>query len=653
MLTHTGVVDVTEDHSLLNDKAEKVSPKEVKVGDQLLHCSPPVFTGPSAEIDEDTAYAWGLFLAEGSCGLYESKSGKHAKWAIVNADVSVFERAILGLSRSEKCTFKVYDTMKSSAVYSLTALSGGRTGYATTMVKRWRALFYDAHGFKKVPDEILCASRPVRQAFWDGYYVGDGDQDAHGYTRCDIKGKIGAAGLFVLARSLGYDVSLNTRNDKLLIYRLTCCTGESRRKRQRKDPFAIKKLSPLPSTSEAWVYDLETENHHFAAGVGSLQVHNTDSVMCKFPVKATANGRRLAFLFGCYSAAIISDLMPGTMALDMEKIYYPYCLMKKKRYFGLKWLKPDDLAPSKDIKGIESVRRDYIQLFRKLIQDIVDAALTKGYTTAWAIFEKFKADVLERKFPMKELVQSKSVKANYSNKNQVQLVIANQMEEDIKGSRPKPGDRVYYIVGDPGSSKDQRFKRVLSWARVEKYLAEGKIPPGFRSLVDFGYYLEHYLKSAFIAIFGIWLEGGGAAGKARAQRIFNAFAGEAETLLSGGSTFFSSGLAQRVVHTPQADGTFARPDLQVAPTVQRFDNMMKNMNKTVPLPDRPRKGKRPRCPSSAPSKSQQQSNAKRQQTQSTLTAFVGASTNRVIDPALVRKRRNPFEEDQPSRKKHG
>ena len=36
-----------------------------------------------------------------------------------------------------------------------------------------------------------------------------------------------------------------------------------------------------------YVYDLETENHHFAAGVGKLVVHNTDSSMITFTNAST------------------------------------------------------------------------------------------------------------------------------------------------------------------------------------------------------------------------------------------------------------------------------------------------------------------------------------------------------------------------------
>ncbi len=43
VLTHTGVVDVTEDHSLLTNDNIKIKPKEVKIGDSLLHSFPQEF----------------------------------------------------------------------------------------------------------------------------------------------------------------------------------------------------------------------------------------------------------------------------------------------------------------------------------------------------------------------------------------------------------------------------------------------------------------------------------------------------------------------------------------------------------------------------------------------------------------------------------
>lgn len=48
VLTHTGVVDVTEDHSLITPNFEKVKPKDINVGDDLLHSFPDEF--PENEI---------------------------------------------------------------------------------------------------------------------------------------------------------------------------------------------------------------------------------------------------------------------------------------------------------------------------------------------------------------------------------------------------------------------------------------------------------------------------------------------------------------------------------------------------------------------------------------------------------------------------
>ena len=56
--TSTGYVEVTEDHSLLNERSEEVTPKEVKLGDKLLH-SYPTFNKESVDLDEETSFDFG------------------------------------------------------------------------------------------------------------------------------------------------------------------------------------------------------------------------------------------------------------------------------------------------------------------------------------------------------------------------------------------------------------------------------------------------------------------------------------------------------------------------------------------------------------------------------------------------------------------
>jgi hypothetical protein len=63
-----------------------------------------------------------------------------------------------------------------------------------------------------------------------------------------------------------------------------------------KTPFpeaeTIREIETLPPY-HGYVYDLTTENHHFAAGVGSLIVHNTDSVFFVFNLTDKDTGAKI------------------------------------------------------------------------------------------------------------------------------------------------------------------------------------------------------------------------------------------------------------------------------------------------------------------------------------------------------------------------
>ena len=95
-------------------------------------------------------------------------------------------------------------------------------------------------------------------------------------------------------KSIGYQLSINTRADEPTIYMLTGSTPE---KKMRYTPNVVKKIHPtaiynkntplIKSKEEEvkieekpeYIYDIETEKHHFAAGVGQLVVHNSNYVI--------------------------------------------------------------------------------------------------------------------------------------------------------------------------------------------------------------------------------------------------------------------------------------------------------------------------------------------------------------------------------------
>lgn len=58
--------------------------------------------------------------------------------------------------------------------------------------------------------------------------------------------------------------------------------------------------------------------------------------------------------------------------LEFEKVYYPYLLITKKRYAGLKWEKPEKYKEL-DQKGIETVRRDNCVMCREVMTKVLNS----------------------------------------------------------------------------------------------------------------------------------------------------------------------------------------------------------------------------------------------------------------------------------------
>jgi len=198
VLTHTGIVDVTEDHSLLNKDGQKITPKECVIGGELLHSFP----------------------------LFEENNS-----------------------------------------YKITAKDSYNQG-----------LLYSKNSNEFISNEILNSNKTIIEAFLKGYFENndndndndiDVDNDNESFV-LNIKGKIKSQSIYYLCKSLGYEVSINNNDDNLLLYTLNITKGT-----QQDNLNRIKKIFNLGKTKQ-YVYDLETDNHHFQAGVGQLICHNTD-----------------------------------------------------------------------------------------------------------------------------------------------------------------------------------------------------------------------------------------------------------------------------------------------------------------------------------------------------------------------------------------
>jgi hypothetical protein len=116
--------------------------------------------------------------------------------------------------------------------------------------------------YYSVDDEVLNAPRNIREAYWAGFTA---DQ------QCQRVGAQAAAAMVYLAASLGIATRVTVRTSK--IGQDTFCVAPAPPADQ---PHAITAILDLPPY-HGHLYDLETANHRFAAGIGALVVHNTDA----------------------------------------------------------------------------------------------------------------------------------------------------------------------------------------------------------------------------------------------------------------------------------------------------------------------------------------------------------------------------------------
>ena len=499
ILTHTGMVDVTDDHSLVSEDGNEISPKEVDIGTKLLHKTLVHESTPlevKNSISDDMAKIYGFFFGDGSCGIYDYPSGKKATWALNNADGELLDKYI---NLCRKCypefDWQIYDTIESSGVYKIT-FNGDVYGNKSKFIETYRDHMYSGKS-KIIPDFILNGTRDIREAFWEGLYDADGDKDKNGYIRIDQKNQISAAHICWLANSIGYKTSINTRSDKQNIYRITATKGS-----QRKVGNAIKKLMEVDYHD--YVYDLTTENHHFAAGIGNMIVHNTDSVFFTFNLK-TPEGEEIR---GQKALEITIELAQeaGHMAtkflkkphdLEYEKTFMPFCLLSKKRYVGMLYENDPNKGKRKSM-GIVLKRRDNAPIVKDVYGGIIDILMKeKNIQKAVEFLQSSLQNIIEEKYPMDKLIITKSLRSNYKNPQQIaHKVLADRMGKRDPGNKPSSGDRIPFVY------IETKNKNCLQGEKIEhpEYIIKNKIRP------NYSFYITNQIMKPVQQVFALVLE---------------------------------------------------------------------------------------------------------------------------------------------------
>ncbi len=214
---------------------------------------------------------------------------------------------------------------------------------------------------------------------------------------------------------------------------------------------------------------------------------DTDSVFVRLPQHMRERSMEELFRIGSSWAEEvtqhIADSLPfhSYVVLEFEKALMPIIFWKKKRYAGLCY-ESHDKPPKLLVKGIELVRRDSLPLVKTMQEDILRKLLHgKDAAGAVALIKGAMETVLAMPpgGPYDAVVQSKSLRSSYKNpEGMVHVQVVRNMETRERGSAPKVGDRVYYIVCASSAT------RIVDKAEDPQHAAEKRLA------IDYLHYVE-------------------------------------------------------------------------------------------------------------------------------------------------------------------
>jgi GDP-D-mannose dehydratase len=267
LVSSGGIAEVTGEHAVMvpgPDGRRPASAETLKLGDRVALVELPRSSG--MWVHEDVAWLLGFFVAEGcvtsGCVRIDNQDRKPLERCaeILLRHLGVDSYFIEGRQGMWRLTVRRPETFA-----------------------RWLGpQVYASDGNKRVPRSILNAQSDAKLAFLRGYNEGDGLRAGHGaYELKSFKTKspILALGLcYLVENTTRQRICLNTEVRPTGTYYLINLNSnvESHQRwgRHLEVPEdALQKIEPVPYEGEVW--DFETEDHVFHAGLGRNLVHNT------------------------------------------------------------------------------------------------------------------------------------------------------------------------------------------------------------------------------------------------------------------------------------------------------------------------------------------------------------------------------------------
>ena len=278
------------------------------------------------------------------------------------------------------------------------------------------------------------------------------------------------------------------------------------------DLFIIKKSVSNPTKiiekreikyTERYVYDLTTENHHFAAGAGNIIVHNTDSVFFTFNLTNPETGEKIrgkpalemTIEIAQEAAELCTAYLKPPMALAYEKTLMPFILLSKKRYVGMLY-EDDPNDGYLKFMGLVLKRRDNCDLVKDVYGGILHHLMSADIQSALQFLYDSLDNLIQGNISMDKLAITKSLRGEYKNPAAIaHRVLADRIAQRDPGNKPKAGDRMKYIYFYNKVGKLQGDK-----IETPEYIVANKLN------IDYTHYITNQLMKPLQQLFGLAIE---------------------------------------------------------------------------------------------------------------------------------------------------
>jgi DNA polymerase elongation subunit (family B) len=260
---------------------------------------------------------------------------------------------------------------------------------------------------------------------------------------------------------------------------------------------------------EGYVYDLTTENHHFAAGIGSLIVHNTDSVFFTFnlqtPTGVPIRGKdalEITIEIAQEAGHLASHFLKGPHDLEYEKTFMPFCLLSKKRYVGMLYETDPNKGKRKEM-GIVLKRRDNAPIVKDIYGGIIDILMKEqSIPEAIQFLKSCLQNIVEEKYPIEKLIITKSLRSGYKNPKAIaHKVLADRITARDPGNKPSSGDRIPFVYISPQKTTNSKEK-LLQGNKIEtpSFIRENNLK------IDYSFYITNQIMKPIQQVFALVLE---------------------------------------------------------------------------------------------------------------------------------------------------